>query len=116
VWNDRRDQDSPVLAAVMDAIRREAPAFDERYRDRDWAAVLLGGGWFEAVAADEVRHVVTMTRERFRALWRSHNHLAETAGAGHGRVLAAIDALTAPLDHVDVPYVTRAWTVRAAAR
>lgn len=114
VWNDRRDEDSPVLAATMDAIRREAPTFDERYRDHDWAGVLLGGAWFEDAATDVVHHVVTMTRDRYRALWRSHNHLAETAGARLPRVLAAIDELTAPLEHVDVPYATRAWTVRAA--
>jgi ubiquinone/menaquinone biosynthesis C-methylase UbiE len=115
VWNDRRDRDSAVLAGVMDAIRREAPEFDERYRDHDWTSVLLGGGWFTDVTSDVVDHVVTMSRERFRALWRSHNHLAETAGPERlPRVLAAIDALTEAYEEVDVPYATRAWTARAS--
>ena len=101
----------------MDVIRREAPEFDERYRDHDWTSVLLTDGWFEHVVNDVTDHVVTMPRDRFRALWRSHNHLAETAGPERlPRVLAAIDALTEPLDTVDVPYATRAWTVRAADR
>ncbi len=112
LWNDRRDADSPMLAAVMALIRREAPRFDERYRDRDWGAVLVGGGWFGDPALDEEPHAIAMTRERFRGLWRSHNHLAETAGDGLPRVLAGIDALTADVAHVDVPYLTRAWTVR----
>ena len=115
LWNDRRDADSPMLAAVMAAIRRAAPQFDERYRDHDWRGVLLAGGWFEDVAIDEVRHVVTMPRERFRALWRSHNHLAETAGPARlPGVLAAIDALTDDTPAIDVPYLTRSWSVRRA--
>jgi SAM-dependent methyltransferase len=116
LWNDRRDQASPLLAAIMAAVRREAPSFDERYRDRDWTGVLLDGGWFEDVATDVEDHVVTMPRDRFRALWRSHNHLAETSGAALPAVLAAIDALIADVDEVAVPYATRTWTVRAAPR
>ena len=57
-----------------------------------------------------------MTRDRFRALWRSHNHLAETAGARLSRVLAGIDEVTATVDEIPVPYVTRAFTARAVAR
>ncbi|HUQ03828.1 MAG TPA: class I SAM-dependent methyltransferase [Kofleriaceae bacterium] len=116
IWNDRRDDHSPWLRAVMDVIRREAPEFDERYRDHDWTATLLTDGWFSDVVADETQHVVTMTRDRFRALWRSHNHLAETAGARLPRVLAGIDEITATVDEVPVPYVTRAFTARAIVR
>jgi hypothetical protein len=100
----------------MDVIRREAPEFDERYRDHDWTATLLTDGWFGDVVTDEVEHTVTMSRDRFRALWRSHNHLAETAGARLPRVLAGIDELTAAVDDVAVPYVTRAFTARATRR
>lgn len=116
LWNDRRDEHSPWLRAVMDVIRREAPAFDERYRDHDWSATLVTDGWFADVVADEAQHVVTMSRDRFRGLWRSHNHFAETAGARLPRILAAIDELTADVDEVPVPYVTRAFTARAVAR
>jgi SAM-dependent methyltransferase len=116
LWNDRRDEHSPWLRAVMDVIRREAPEFDERYRDHDWTATLRTNGWFTDVIADEVEHVVTMTRDRFRSLWRSHNHLAETAGARLPRALAGIDEITAEVDEVPVPYVTRAFTARAVVR
>lgn len=116
LWNDREDDASPMLRAVMDVIRREAPAFDERYRDHDWTATLLTDGWFGDVVVDEVEHVVPMSRDRFRALWRSHNHLAETAGARLPRVLAGIDEITATDDDIPVPYVTRAFTARAIVR
>jgi SAM-dependent methyltransferase len=116
LWNDRKDEASPMLRAVMAVIRREAPEFDERYRDHDWTATLCIDGWFGDVVIDEVEHVVTMSRDRFRALWRSHNHLAETAGARLPRVLAGIDEITATDDDIPVPYVTRAFTARAIVR
>lgn len=116
LWNDRRDEHSPMLRAVMQVTRREAPAFDERYRDHDWTVTLGVNGWFTDIVVDEVEHIVTMSRDRFRSLWRSHNHLAETAGARLPRVLAGIDEVTAAVDDVPVPYVTRAFTARAVIR
>lgn len=116
IWNDRRDEHSPMLRAVMNVIRREAPEFDERYRDHDWTVTLGVNGWFTDIVTDEVEHVVTMSRDRFRALWRSHDHLAETAGARLPRVLAGIDAITATVDEIAVPYRTRAFTARALHR
>lgn len=111
LWNNRRNDDSEVLQAVMAAIRRVVPGFDERYRERDWAAV-LDGPWFETPVVDEEAHVVTMPRDRFRALWRSHNLLAEQAGGALPELLLAIDELLGGRETVDVPYVTRAWTAR----
>lgn len=116
LWNDRRDDESELLRGVMAIIRRDAPAFDELYRARNWPAILAEGGWFGDVVTDESLHAVAMSRDRFRNLWRSHNRLAEAAGAALPRVLAAIDALTADLDVVSVPYVTRAFSARAILR
>ncbi|MBE7448080.1 MAG: class I SAM-dependent methyltransferase [Kofleriaceae bacterium] len=121
LWNDRRDQDSPVLTELMATIRRLAPGFDERYRDRDWALVLRTGGWFGEPTRDEERHDVTMSADRLRTLWRSHNHLAHHAGPALPRVLAAIDAVideaaATTAGAIAIPYVTRAWTARAVAR
>ena len=111
LWNNRCNDDSPRLRDVMAAIRRWVPAFDERYRERDWAEV-IAGDWFEPTVIDEERHVITMPRARFASLWRSHNLLAETAGPALPAVLAAIDELIASEPTIDVPYLTRAWTAR----
>jgi SAM-dependent methyltransferase len=111
LWNNRDNDASEVLQAVMAAIHRTVPGFDERYRDRDWSAVIAGER-FEAPIVDEERHVVAMPRERFRALWRSHNLLAETAGGALAEVLAAIDVAIGGRAVIEVPYLTRAWTAR----
>jgi SAM-dependent methyltransferase len=111
LWNNRRNDDSPILRAVMATIMSTVPAFDEHYRERDWATV-IAGDWFEPTALDEEPHVVAMPRARFANLWRSHNLLTETAGPALPEVLAAIDALIAPHDVIEVPYLCRAWTAR----
>ncbi|HVV86444.1 MAG TPA: methyltransferase domain-containing protein [Kofleriaceae bacterium] len=111
LWNNRCNDDSALLRAVMATITRLVPAFDEHYRERDWSAV-LDGPWFAPAVVDEERHVIVMSRARFASLWRSHNLLAETAGPGLPGVLAVIDELIAPYETIDVPYLTRAWTAR----
>ena len=111
LWNHRQNDASELLQQVMAIIRRTVPGFDERYRDRDWPAVLTGD-WFEPPVVDEERHVIAMPRDRFRALWRSHNLLAEQAGDALPEVLAAIDEVLVGRETIDVPYLTRAWTAR----
>ena len=115
LWNDRRNDESELLQAVTRTIRERVPAFDDRYRELDWAAI-LDGAWFEPAEVDLELHTVVMTRARFAALWRSHNLLAETAGPALPAVLAAIDLLLAPHETIEVPYRTRAFTARARPR
>jgi SAM-dependent methyltransferase len=111
LWNNRRNDDSELLQAVMATIRRTVPGFDERYRERDWSAVIAGEQFGEPIV-DEEAHTVAMTRDRFRALWRSHNLLAEQAGGALPSVLAAIDEVIGGRETIDVPYLTRAWSAR----
>lgn len=118
LWNDRDVPASPLLTHTRAAIERMIPNFDEGYRHRDWAAVLVGTGDFEAVEGDEVRHAIAMTHTRFLDLWRSHNKL-NTAAAALGldampRFLDDIaEYLTANCPNpVAVPYRCRAWTAR----
>jgi SAM-dependent methyltransferase len=120
LWNNRQNEKSPVLAFTREAIRRCAPAFDERYRERgkrDWPAVLTSGGDFRDVVADEVEHRVRMSRERYLTLWRSHNRLNVTAGsAGMAALLDEIDGYLRRegLAEFDIPHLTRAFTARRA--
>ena len=117
LWNDRDVERSPLLQRTRAIIEARVPGFDEGYRARDWAAVLVEGGWFAAPQRIEVRHEVPMSRRRFLDLWRSHNVLASTAGAdGVAWVLAAVEPLLPAEGEVPVPYVCRAWTARRVER
>lgn len=117
LWNNRENERSPVLAWTQAAIRRYVPDYDETYRDGCSAELLTSTGDFADVVCHEVHHVVSMSRERYLDLWRSHNHVNEQAGPQ--RFAALLAELTAYLqmqgiEQIDVPYVCRAWTVRRA--
>lgn len=115
-WNDRDTESSELLVETLALIRAIVPGYEERYRERDWAAELTAGGLFGDVAPLTLRHAVPMTAERFMDLWRSHNRLNATAGPERfPRILAALEDLLARrgADGFEVPYVCRAWSVRA---
>lgn len=115
LWNNRDVASPQILRWTRDAIERVVPSFDEGYRARDWAAVLTSTDHFAGPVETEVRHLVAMSAERYLDLWRSHNLLNAAAGlAGMRTILAEIGDRVAGRDRIDVPYLCRAWTVRAS--
>ena len=117
VWNNRNNDAHPIVRWTRAAIARIVPDFDHAYRDTDWNAVLQHGALFGDVHYDEEHHAVAMPRERYLDLWRGHNRLNNIAGPE--RFARLIEELTAHLERegaeeIDVPYLSRAWTARAA--
>jgi ubiquinone/menaquinone biosynthesis C-methylase UbiE len=115
LWNNRDNDRSELLMWTNQAIQRYVPGFDQSYRNRDWARILVSTGDFTAVVQHSVAHVVRMSRERYLDLWCSNNQLAEAAGKA--RLSAFLDELTRHLDHspgelFEIPYRCEAWTVR----
>jgi SAM-dependent methyltransferase len=113
-WNDRDMDGGAILRQTQQLIQELVPGFDEAYRARDWAAILTSTGDFDAVRAFEYRHVVSMSRERYLMLWRSHNRLSAAAGATLNELLRRIERMVERegVNTVEVPYVCRAWSVR----
>ncbi len=115
IWNNRANRDSEVLGWTEDAIRRHVPDFDEAYRDRAWGEILESTGDFSFLGHRTERHVISMPRERYLDLWRSHNRLNIIAGPQ--RFAAFMTELVAYLDQhdlqvIDVPYNCEAWSAR----
>ena len=114
LWNDRDRERSPLLQWTASAIQTHVPEMDEGYRDQDWGPILLSTGDFERLDHEEERHVVSMSPERYLALWKSRNRLAETAGPQRLRtLLAAIEEHLRENygdQELSIPYVCRAWT------
>ena len=115
LWNNRENQANPIPAWTRAAITQHVPDFTHAYRDTDWSAVLTSTGDFADVTTHETRHIVTMPRDRYLDLWRSHNRLNTIAGPQ--RFAAFMQDLTAYLDQqnadtIDVPYLCKAWTVQ----
>jgi len=119
LWNNRLNDDHPVVAWTREAIARHVPDFSHAYRDEDWGALLTSTGDFDDVHEHQQRHVVPMGRARFFDLWRSHHRLNRIAGPDRfGRFLAALDGHLdeEAVETVDVPYLCRSWTARRAGR
>ncbi|MEX0774882.1 MAG: methyltransferase domain-containing protein [Phycisphaeraceae bacterium] len=119
LWNNRDMAASAVLRHTHELILRQTPNFDELYRrDQDWPAILVSTGGFADVAHFHDQHVVSMSRQRYLDLWRSHNALQVRTGPQ--RFAAFLAELTVYLDaqgltQVDVPYYVNAWTARGVA-
>lgn len=115
LWNNRDVARSPVLTWTRQLVEEAVPGFDEGYRDRDWWSVLTSTGDFTAPFALEVPHVVAMDAGRYLDLWRSHNRLNAAAGPRLMReLLGEIEKRLGKTKRVEVPYLCRVWTVKAA--
>jgi SAM-dependent methyltransferase len=115
LWNNRVYQENEVLRWTAKAIRQHVPEFDEAYRDLKWDEILASTGDFTFLSHHVVRHHVSMTKERFLDLWRSHNRLNNTAGPE--RFNDFFNELVEYLNHrqivqVTVPYDCEAWSAR----
>jgi ubiquinone/menaquinone biosynthesis C-methylase UbiE len=74
---------------------------------------LLAGGLFTDVIFMEAPHVVVMSRERYRGVWRSVNDIQVQLGPERfAQFLRAVDEETEAEPEITVQYRTRAWTVR----
>jgi SAM-dependent methyltransferase len=117
-WNNRINDQSPDLQWVQAAIRRHAPDFDPAGRDnQDWPNILTSTGDFTFVEFAAFDHRVTMPKDRFLELWKSHNSL--NVHAGPVRFASFITELADWLgergvESLDIPYQTRCWTARRA--
>ena len=62
----------------------------------------------------EAPHAVEMTKERYMGAWRSVNDIHAQAGDElFEEILKMIESKISHLDKVVVPYLSRAFTVRA---
>jgi SAM-dependent methyltransferase len=114
VWNYRQ-LDEPSVAWTMQTIQRFVPGFDDNYREGDWSAELLSTGHFTTVVADEERHVVPMSKQRYLDVWQSHHRLNELAGPErfarfHAELRRYLDERR--IEDIPVPYACKAWTAR----
>jgi len=117
LWN-HRSLDDPLQRAIDQLIRRALPLYDHGSRRADPTAELLAGGLFREVRALAADVVHRLSRERFARAWESHLTLRRQAGDALQGVLDAIRRLLeaeAPPE-VAVPYTTRVWVARRAAR
>ena len=75
---------------------------------------LLGGGLFKDILFVEAPHTELMTKERYMNTWKSVNDIQVQAGEeGFQRILSKVEDLICEYDEIEVPYLSRSWTVQS---
>lgn len=115
IWNNRAPESSEIVAWTESLIQKHIPEFDEAYRRKNWSGVLESTGNFTFLSHHVTAHTVIMSRERYVALWRSHNRLNNIAG--EQRFALFLNELENYLHHhqidqISVPYRCEAWSAR----
>ena len=75
---------------------------------------LLSGGYFKNILFAEAPHTELMTKERYMNTWKSVNDIQVQAGEeGFQRILTKIENIIKDYDEIEVPYLSRSWTVQS---
>ena len=117
LWNERENEAEATLSWFWSRVQELVPGFEDVYKTIDWERELESTGAFRVEACHAARQRVTMDRTRFADLWRSHHRLNQAAGPdGVAALVAELEAhlRSNGIDRVDVPYLCRGWTARAA--
>ena len=78
---------------------------------------LLYGGYFKEILFMEAPHVEVMTKDRYMNTWRSVNDIQVQAGEeGFRRILEKIEQIIREYDEIEVPYLSRSWTVQSCKK
>lgn len=78
---------------------------------------LLSGGYFKDILFVEAPHTEFMTKVRYMNTWKSVNDIQVQAGEeGFQRILTKIENIICDYDEIEVPYLSRSWTVQSCKR
>ena len=118
LWNNRDPSRSEILAWTEKAMQHQVPGYKERYRslhNSDWGPVLESTGDFTLCEHRVIDHTISMSRQRYLDLWRSHHFFNHAAGperfAAFLKELGE-DLLRGRIESVDVPYRCVSWSAR----
>lgn len=119
IWNPRDLERSELHRRIEDAVYSEVPNMKrvssgktvsmEQMREK-----LLTEGYFKDILQMEAPHVEIMSKERYMNTWKSVNDIQVQAGEeGFKRILNKIGVIIKDMDEIEVPYLSRAWTVQS---
>lgn len=119
IWNPRNIESSDLHKRIEDVVYSEIPhmkrvSSGKSITTEEMKEKLLSGGYFKDIIFMEAPHVEVMTKERYMNTWRSVNDIQVQAGEeGFKRILSNIENIISDMDAVEVPYLSRAWTVQS---
>ncbi len=119
IWNPRDIESSELHKRIEDAVYSEVPGMKrvssgKAIKTEEMKKKLLSGGYFKDILFVESPHVEIMTKERYMNTWKSVNDIQVQAGeVGFQRILSKIEKIIEELDEIEVPYLSRSWTVQS---
>lgn len=122
IWNPRNLESSPFHMDIEHSIQEMVPhlkrvSSGSRANMQDMESKLLSTRFFENLFLVEGPHEAVMAPERYMGAWRSVNDIHAQAGDElFEQVLNMIEGKIQGMEHVVVPYLSRAFTVRSTKR
>lgn len=119
IWNPRDIESSELHMRIEDAVYSEVPnmkrvSSGKTVTTAEMKEKLLAGGYFKDILFMEAPHTEHMTKERYMNIWKSVNDIRVQAGEeGFQRILNKIDNIINEFDEIEVPYLSRSWTVQS---
>mgnify|MGYP002516700162 CR=1 FL=1 len=119
IWNPRDIESSELHKRIEEAVYTEIPNIKRVSSGRtisteEMKEKLLSGGYFKDILFLEAPHVELMSKERYMNIWKSVNDIQVQAGPeGFQRILDNIGKIIKDMDEIEVPYLSRAWTVQS---
>ena len=119
IWNPRDIESSELHRNIEDEVYDEVPnmkrvSSGKAISTEEMKEKLLSGGYFKDILFVEAPHVELMTKERYMNTWKSVNDIQVQAGEeGFQRILHKIEEIIQEFDEIEVPYLSRSWTVQS---
>lgn len=119
IWNPRDIESSELHKRIEEVIYTEVPnmrrvSSGKSITTEQMKEKLLSGGYFKDILFIESPHVEVMTKERYMSIWKSVNDIQVQAGEeGFKRILSNINDIICNMDMIEVPYLSRSWTVQS---
>lgn len=122
IWNPRDIERSELHRRIEDVVYAEVPTMKrvssgKAISTEEMKEKLLAGGYFKDILFVEAPHVELMSKERYMNTWKSVNDIQVQAGEeGFQRILNKIEEIIREFDEIEVPYLSRSWTVQSCKK
>lgn len=122
IWNPRNLESSPFHMDIECSIQKMVPdlkrvSSGSRANMKEMDSKLLSTPFFEDLFLVEGTHNAVMSQERYMGAWRSVNDIHAQAGDElFEQILAMIERKISGMEQIEVPYLSRAFTVRSTKR
>lgn len=119
IWNPRDIESSELHQRIEEVVYSEVSGMKrvssgKAITTEEMKEKLLSGGYFKDILFTEAPHTEVMSKERYMNTWKSVNDIQVQAGEeGFQRIMDKIEIIIKDLDEIEVPYLSRSWTVQS---